>query len=250
MLKSIGLLCRRGYYVLVHQCVWRDSLETVRPTVKKLKALGVSCYRLTTVEPSLRWQELAPGQSISAEEWLEWLCEFLPWWYGENIEMRLDVWSFWQDFCSSGHIRIVPDLVSCAGILDRATACCDAMDMPYIDADGRLVFCLGMSGISDAFGFEWGNVYQDNLHQLFTDSPFTKRLALTKGMLKERNEECRDCVWRNRCSKGCRAEAMAQGNGFAGVDRRLCVFFKQGYFQRFCEIADRFNLDYDAKHYH
>lgn len=249
VLNNIELLCRRGYFVHVHHCVWRDSLETVRPTVKKLKALGVSCYRLTTVEPSLRWQEIAPGQSISTEEWQEWLCDFLPWWYEEEIGMQLDVWGFWQDYRRSDHVRIVPDSIAGAGILDHASACGDAMEMPYIDADGRLVFCLGMSGISDAFGFEWGNVYRDDLHQLFTDSIFTKRLALTKGMLKEQNEECRSCDWNYRCSKGCRAEAMAQGNGFEGIDRRVCVFFKKGYFQRFCEIAERYNLDYDAKHY-
>ena len=249
VLKNIELLCRRGYYVLVHQCVWRDSLETVRPTVIKLKNLGISCYRLTTVEPSLRWQELEPGQSVSTEEWQEWLCDFLPWWYKEQIGMKLDVWGFWQDYRRSGHVRIVPDSIACTGILDQASACGDAMDMPFIDADGRLVFCLGMSGLSDAFGFEWGNVYRDDLHEMFTDSIFTKRLALTKGMLKEQNEECRSCPWNNRCSKGCRAEAMVQGNGFAGIDRRVCVFFKQGYFQRFCEIAERYKLDYDAKQY-
>ena len=34
-------------------------------------------------------------------------------------------------------------------------------------------------------------------------------------------------------------ESLAQGNGLAGIDGRMCVFFKEGYYERFCAIADR-----------
>ena len=42
VLDNIRLLCERGYYVHVHQCVRRDSIESVRPTALMLRELGVS----------------------------------------------------------------------------------------------------------------------------------------------------------------------------------------------------------------
>ena len=95
VLRNIRLLCERGAFVQVHQCVWRDSLASIHPTVLKLRDLGVSRYRITTVEPSLRWMQTAPEQSISTEEWQAYLPGFLEWWYETGIEMDLDVWSYW-----------------------------------------------------------------------------------------------------------------------------------------------------------
>ena len=44
---------------------------------------------------------------------------------------------------------------------------------------------------------------------------------------------------------GCRAEALAYNGSINSPDRRMCVFFKQGFYDRFKEIADRHGLVYD-----
>lgn len=63
-LSAIRLLCSRGYYVTVHQCLWRGSLDTVHETILKLQELGVSRYRIMPVESSLRWRQTAPDQTM------------------------------------------------------------------------------------------------------------------------------------------------------------------------------------------
>ena len=242
-LRAIQLLCERGYYVHVHQCVWRDSLASVRPTVKKLKELGVSRYRLTPVEPSLRWKATAPEQTLPTESWQQWLPSFLDWWYSQKLDMDLDVWGFWQHDHRSKDVRVVPDISLYADRQHRIPMCGDARSMPYIDADGRLLFCDGLSGGSIAYGIEWENVYETNVKQLFTDSIFTERLlGCTCADLKGCNPECCACEWRDYCSMGCRAEALTQGNGIKGPDHRMCVFFQSGVYRQLLAIADQYGL--------
>lgn len=208
-LEKIRLLCDRGYTVQVHQCVWRDSLPSVKPTVRLLRDIGVQAYRITTVEPSLRWMRSAPEQSIPPREWLNWIPDFLAWWYQNDIPMNLDIWGIWCHEYGSRKARIVPDLSSQATPLDRIAICGDARKMPFIDSDGRLLLCLGCSGITAAAGIEWGNVYRDDVQDLLTDSAFTKQLACSCRDLKAMNPECGSCCWatclRNRwpgCLRG------------------------------------------------
>lgn len=242
-LRAIRLLCERGYYVHVHQCVWRDSLDSVRPTVEKLKELGVSRYRVTPVEPSLRWKATAPGQTLSTESWQKWLPSFLDWWYSQKLDMDLDVWGFWQHNHRSKDVRIVPDISLYSDRQHRIPMCGDARSMPYIDADGRLLFCDGLSGGSIAYGIQWENVYETRLKDLFTDSLFTERLfGYTCADLKLCNPECRVCEWRDYCSMGCRAEALTQGNGIKGPDHRMCVFFRSGVYNELLAIAEKYGL--------
>ena len=241
-LKTIEMLCRRGYYVQVHQCVWKDSLPSVQPTVLRLSELGVSRYRLVTVEPSLRWRELAPGQNIPAEDWMEYIPEFLDWWYETGISMDLDLWSYWVHEHGSCRATIVPDLRS----LEKSNeepACHTNRNKPFIDADGRIVPCMPLSGASDAYGLNWGNVYKgDDLQEIFTHSAFLDQISCSCRELKERNPECAACAWRDRCSTGCRAEAVAQGGSVFSTDRRMCLFYRNGCYEKLLALAEKQGL--------
>ena len=241
-LQSIELLCSRGCSVTVHQCLWRASLDSVHDTICTLRDLGVSRYRIMTVEPSLRWRQTAAEQTISTEEWLEYMPDFLEWWYENRIDMDLDVWSYWMHERKTDRVRIVPDLAS-QGLTDRAPLCRTNRDRPFIDADGRLVHCMALSGASSAYGLLWGNVYEgDDLQTLFTDSAYLREVGRTCGEFKESHGECRACPWRGRCAVGCRAEAVAQCGDIRGIDRRICLFYQSGCYDRLKKIAEKYHL--------
>lgn len=244
VLKNIRLLCERGYYVHVHQCVWKDSLSSIRPTALRMKEMGVSRYRLVTVEPSVRWLAMAPDQTITTEEWLDYLPDFLDWWYENDIDMDLDVWGYWSGQKGSRRVTIVPDLFS-RGMDDRARTCHESSNRCFIDADGRMVRCIALSGITTAYGVQCPNLYQgDDLQQILTESEFMDQRNCTCGELKKRLPECRACRWRDRCGLGCRAEAMAHGNGMDGLDRRMCLFFNSGCYDRLKAVAEKHGLKY------
>ena len=241
VLDNIKLLCDRGYYVLVHQCVWKDSLPSVRPTALRIRELGVSRMRVIPVEPSFRWMQTCPEQTVTAEEWQAWFPDFLDWWYENKLNMDVDVWSYWMHSRGADWAVIVPDLRS-RHRSDSCPACAEALARPYIDADGRLLPCIGSSGAAAAMGVEWGNVYRNSLQELYTDSAFLDHLTLTCGQIKQNEPRCRDCRWKDRCSAGCRAEAMVQGNGITGIDERVCKFYKGGCYERLLALADKYGL--------
>lgn len=244
VLKNIRLLCERGYYVHVHQCVWKDSLPSIRPTALRMKEMGVSRYRLVTVEPSVRWLAMAPDQTIPTGDWLEYLPGFLDWWYDNDLDMDLDVWGWWSGQKGSRRVTIVPDLFS-RSMDDRARTCHEASNRCFIDADGRMVRCIALSGITAAYGVKCPNVYQgDDLQQILTESEFMNQMNCTCGELKKRLPECQGCRWKDSCGLGCRAEAMAQGNGMDGLDRRMCLFFNGGCYEKLKAVAEKHSLKY------
>ncbi len=173
-----------------------------------MKDIGVSGFRVLPVEPSPRWRQTVPEETISDVEWQAWL----------------------------------PDLSHVSHMFDRIPVCSDAWNMPFIDADGRLLLCNALSGITEAYGFTWDNVYEKPLQQLFTDSVFLDCLKCTCGDLKKRNPECQNCEWKMTCGMGCRAEALAHGNSIYDIDRRMCHFFKDGIFDQVVAIADQYHL--------
>ena len=159
--------------------------------------------------------------------------------------MDLDVWWFWQGRAGSKHINIVPDGHIYHDIEDKIPICADAYNTPYIDSDGRIMLCNACSGYSKAMGWAWGNAFTDDIHALLREGLFIEYCQRTVGFMKKNNSKCRECEWKEYCQFGCRAEAVAYGGTFSSPDIRMCAFFKDGYYQRFKDIADKYGLEYD-----
>ncbi|WP_294474598.1 radical SAM/SPASM domain-containing protein [uncultured Ruminococcus sp.] len=244
-LESIVMVKDKGFRVRTTCCVWRDSMAVIKKTVLRLQELGVDEFRLVPVEPSLRWRENADGQTIGVTEWLEFICGFIDWWYDNDIRMQLDVWSYWRGNAGDKHINIVPDGHCCYDRQDKIPACSDAYATPYIDSDGRIALCNAISGYTKAMGWQWGNVFTDDVHALLREGPFIDQCRCTIGAMKKNDPECQKCEWEHFCMYGCRAEALAYNGSINSPDRRMCAFFKQGFYDRFKEIADRHGLVYD-----
>ena len=66
-------------------------MKTVKATALKMQELNVDTFRITAVEPAVRWVAGSADQSIPFEEWLEFMTDFLDWWYDNHIRMNLDI---------------------------------------------------------------------------------------------------------------------------------------------------------------
>jgi Arylsulfatase regulator (Fe-S oxidoreductase) len=242
-LDNIRMLKDKGFVIHVHTCVWKDSLPSLGPTMLKLQELGVDQVRITCIEPSLRWVAHNKDQSIAPRDWLDFVTDFLKWWYSEKIDMDLDIWGFWLHRKGSDRVKIIPDNYANHERDYNIPICSDGYNRPFIDCDGRIVLCLGLTGVSKALGMEWGNVYTDDLAYILREGAFIRLFKEnTLGDMKASDEECSKCEWREYCNLGCRTEAIVQGNGIRGRDERMCIFFKEGYYLKFKEIARNNNL--------
>ena len=61
---------------------------------------------------------------------------------------------------------------------------------------------------------------------------------MTLGSYLEKNPQCADCEYRNRCAGGCRAKAVLYSgdNCLTARDRESCTFFRGGYYDRAKEL--------------
>ena len=159
--------------------------------------------------------------------------------------MYLDVWSWWHGYAGGKYISIIPDGYCDHEREDKIPACSDAYQTPYIDSDGRILLCNAVSGFTKALGLEWGNVFTDDVHALLREGPFIDQCRYTIGQMKKLNPCCLSCEWIKHCRLGCRAEALAYNGEINSPDRRMCVFFKEGYYQRFRDIAEKHGLVYE-----
>lgn len=241
-LDGIAMMKKKGFRIRTTYCVWKDSMSAVKDSILRLEALGVDELRILNIEPSMRWRENAGNQDIPLREWLDFVCELLDWWYEKKINIYLDIWSYWHGHPDSKYIKIVPDGHCNHDREDKIAACADAYQTPYIDSDGRLLLCNAVSGFTKALGLNWGNVFSDDIHTLLREGPFIDQCSMTIGQMKKSNPECMNCEWNSHCSFGCRAEALAYNGEINSPDRRMCVFFKEGYYKRFNEIAEKHGL--------
>ena len=242
-LEQIQMMKSKGYNVLVHMCVWKDSIKTVRNTIKTLESIGTDCVRITSVEPSFRWMRGCADQYIPPREWLDFVTGLLDWWYEEKINMRLDVWGLWLQMSPSSPVSILPVFHGNRADEYRMPFCSEGYERPYIDCDGRILTCIGISGATLECGYDWGNVYRDDLHHILRDGEFIKLCKRSMGIMKDNIEQCRECKWRGLCNFGCRAEALGQGHGIEGLDDRVCAFFREGYYDSFRKIAEKHGLE-------
>ena len=81
-----------------------------------------------------------------------------------------------------------------------------------------------------------------------TQSDFLADMTCTCAELKKQNPECLVCRWYDRCGTGCRAEALTQGlphrKSLTGIDRRMCLFFNGGCYDRLKAVAEKHGRRY------
>lgn len=70
-------------------------------------------------------------------------------------------------------------------------------------------------------------------------------LTLTDELRKRRMKFCRLVTNLYHMTPELADELLAYNGEINSPDRRMCVFFKEGYYQRFLDIADKYGLDYD-----
>ena len=110
-----------------------------------------------------------------------------------------------------------------------------------------MVRCMPLSGGTAALGIPCPNVYQgDDLQEVMTTSDFLQHMTCTCLELKRQNPECLSCRWFDRCGMGCRAEALIQGLphrvSLTGIDRRMCMFFGSGCYDKLKAVAEKHGL--------
>ena len=84
------------------------------------------------------------------------------------------------------------------------------------------------------------------LKQGLSDSYY---MQFVNGRIKDlfaENAECNTCQYRYKCGGGCRAAALASDGKLMGCDRGMCMFWKNGYYERIKKAIDEAEAKYGA----
>ena len=195
--------------------------------------MGVDHLRPIRIVEAPRWKAAEYGHTLEIRGYYDLMLDYLDWYLDEGFGMELDVWSLLDYWPGTGMCRLTPVKHCPPGAERLQSICGDARQMPFVTAAGCLTLCNQFSGWEAAHGVDLGNVYRTPLTELLRDSPFTRRLLITRAQIREHNPECRACEFRDDCGCGCRALAMAANEDLLGKDPTACAFFKGGYRERF-----------------
>ena len=226
-IDTIGLLRTRNFSVSIETALYRGNLHTLRTSLELFAGLGVESWKATPATDAGEWLNEKGRYTLSVEELYEAYLDFIPCFKEAGAPLTLMLGGFF--LCRKGEesYRIPCRKFNGSGKMLRRTVCGSARNTMYISADGKLLPCIPLSGMS--FQEEMSDITKTPLREALSDSKYLRLIDTRLEDLLKENERCASCEHRLYCGGGCRAGALAAGNGYLGVDEATCAFFKNGY---------------------
>ena len=236
-LHALQLLKDRGYNVSVSMCLHRKNLSVLRESVNLLASCGVKEVKVGTMMDLGEW--MAPELRelhLTRQEELEAFEKYIPEYFEDDAPLSIMLSDAFMYTPGNKNWHIY-NLRRCPEEQEgRRLSCGVLKEAFYIGADGMVAPCMGMCdcGISGMLP----NLFQTPLREILTESEVTRISAATVKDVRDRNPECRECQFVDRCTGGCRNAVLIQEDDYLGIDRNVCRFFEDGWEERIERAAD------------
>lgn len=229
-------ICRKhGFPTGSELALHRGNARTLRESVKLLGELGVGSLKVSPLRCVGEGTALT-DYALSSDEEYETYLEYLP----QYVEDGMPVPGLMLSRMFSvrnGRLSITCERYPEGGDCSRKPMCHSVRMIMYLGPDGRILPCLAMSE-SDSAQELFPRVQETSLAEALSNSSYTDFSRMTLGSYLEKNPQCADCEYRNRCAGGCRAKAVLSSgdNCLTARDRESCTFFRGGYYDRAKEL--------------
>lgn len=179
---NIKKLVSAGVRFTVNMVVTKDNLNEVRTTAEKMKALGCKSFAATPMGLNVEYPRL--DLLLSIDEVRGVVADLL--WIEENLKMKVDI------------LEALPKCVFPEEVLKGKhhflNRKCQA---------GRTVIAVSCNGDVRPCAhnpYSYGNLFEEDLRDIWQKMSDWRSMQYVP-------EECRDCIWLNRCNGGCRTSA-------------------------------------------
>lgn len=234
--EALKLLNQRNYRTSVSMCLHRKNKDTLKDTVSFLADLGVTALKCSSIMELGEWTNAETEKlRLSRQEELEIYEQYIPQYFAENAPLSLELsgaflyergMNRWRSFY---HRECLKEQEA------KMPACSSLLMAFYIGPDGTVAPCQGMCDCNFAKIFP--NLKEKPLREILTDSKYVSLSHATVRDVRNCNEDCRRCEYRDRCSGGCRNAALVHGDNYFGPDYDACWFFKNGWEERIKNAA-------------
>ncbi len=236
-LKALKIAQENGYYTNVEMCIFKGNRDVLFDSIELLKEYGVAQVKINTVISSNLWNENSDNNSISFNEYLEFVIAnmdnvFLR---GNGIEILFG--SVINVSANKKKYSIVSDKACDEKNYNSHYLCNCIRNSAFISPDGRLCPCMSMSAFDGDMRFI--SIFEKPLVEQFSSGEYIDFITATPSSLFKKNPDCDVCDFKYRCLGGCRSLASMNGQNVSiwGTDKNACTLFKEGYIERIIEKA-------------
>lgn len=245
-LEAFRLCVRRGFRVYAAMCVHRGNLEVLPRTIQTLGSIGAAGIKISNINQTKLWRSHSEGNALTQQEYMEAMIPYIDWYYraGQPIRnMELSGIALMQrDRPPQLRFLRLDGTENCL----NAYLCGEVRWSCYITPEGRLLPCMPMTDSPEQRRFP--KVQDIGLRQGLSGSFYMKFVTNRVKDLLDVNAECAACEYRCRCGGGCRASALSGGNhDLMGCDRKMCLFWKNGYAERIRQAAEDARAKYGVQ---
>ncbi len=180
--SKIKKLVATGVRFTVNMVVTKDNLHEVRLTAEKMKSLGCKSFAATPMGLNVEYPRL--DLLLSVEDVCKVIADLL--WIEENLKMKVDI------------LEALPKCVFPEEVLRGRHSFLNRKCQA-----GRTVIAVSCNGNVRPCAhnpYSYGNLLEEDLRDIW------QKMADWRSV-KYIPEECKDCLWLNRCNGGCRTSA-------------------------------------------
>lgn len=235
-LDAFRLLREYEIHTASSMVLHRKNIDTIRDSVKILHEVGCRALKINVASPSGQWCN-QPESFLSNEEGFEQYLKYIPQFFedGAPIDIMLD--GAFQYSPDEGHYNIPFDK---GGIktFKNVPVCGSLRANMYLSPEGAVIPCMSM--IDEAAAKQYPNAFETPLKDILTESSYTRAMTCRVSEYMEHNPECVTCKYTYQCKGGCRAGGTLGGGEYLAPDMKACVYFKNGWYERFKEVGDKY----------
>ena len=230
VIAAMERLGARGFQMGVETALHTLNRHTLPATMGLLQRLGVGHWKTNPAADGGEWLKEGGRYNLSVDELYRIYLDFIPVYRAAGAPLGIMLGGFFACAKGAQDYRIPGARFDGTAASRRRTVCQSARTTMYIGADGTLLPCMPMSGLTLAEPMP--NLTQMPLAQALSDSTYLKTIDLRLEELLAANGRCAACEYRFRCGGGCRSAALQTSRHYLGVDEYTCRFFSGGYEQR------------------
>lgn len=235
VLDVIRLCQRRGFSTGVEVSLHKDSLESLRDTVRLMGSLNTR-LKVGSIMNTELWQKKGQGKSLTEEEYFRAMIDYIPEFFEDGMPADVVLGSVIQLRKGSSEYRVIAEKYDGTESCLDHRMCGAARMTAYISPEGRLLPCLPITSWDGQDRFP--RIQEIGLKAGLTDGFYMNFVNGRIRELFEKNETCDRCEYKLRCGGGCRAIALEEGDDPYGCDTKQCFFWKNGYVDIIREVTE------------
>ena len=239
--RAIKLLREKNLPVICGFGLHKGNVYVLRDTIKKLADLGIQFLRVAPISED--GEALGMSDKIlSTDELFNAIIDYIPQYIADGVPVRASFSGIFEGINTSEYkipMERAPEDMN----VDEFCVCSQVRNSIHIDFAGFVMPCPAM-GFNEVGKRHFSTIFDMPLKEMLNEGAYMDLIDTRLGDYFKKNPQCAACEYKNRCSSGCRGEAMAKnGDGdLLGVDKTTCTFFKGGYYNKVLELADKLHL--------